>query len=554
MSEKPSPKSPSMPTVKRLFALSGNRCPFPDCSTSLVDQETGSVVSQVCHIKGEKPSAPRYDDSQDNNARHGFDNLILLCNVHHKVIDDSPEEYPVERLVAMKEDHETRQDGKEPIDNDTAEAFTSAVMNYFVEQGDVVHATNVSGGQVAHTINNLYPPHTEPETVQIEGTSTISAGGDLLQSVGCPCLILSVVCRSKRPAKIRGAKLSLIDQGIIAALEAGFDESMDYTPLPGSDEELTIHLFAMQEPNAYAGFVLQQDDSARFLLPILAAPIGLFLIRPADASSIKVEFFDESEQVVIDGNVLRGQLEDLVSVAKKMPCEAKFPTVKMNVKVESTTMPSPGPVGKLNPNPIHFGLRVHDPSQPAHEKSKVSENSDGRWYERSGEMVGYPELLQGRLPLCVYAAIAGAVNHIAQREVWKPEDVFNEHHKGGAEATNFGVADTALKPVGDIIEKHHHNKDTASQSLTPKKIREWIDDDGVVILSMELRNDPVSQRGGWHMFSLMAYEDDRFQVWDTNGLKGFLTDEEITNGFHYPNGWFFMPHDKEDTLVLRRKK
>ncbi len=116
------------------------------------------------------------------------------------------------------------------------------------------------------------------------------------------------------------------------------------------------------------------------------------------------------------------------------------------------------------------------------------------------------------------------------------------------------MADTALVPVADIIEKHHHNKDTASEVLTPLLIRQWIDDGAVVILSMELRNDAVSKQGGWHMFSLVAVDDDRFQVWDTNGLKGFLTEEEISNGFFYPNRWFFMPHDKEDTLVLKRKK
>src|SRR5947209_8517393 len=154
---KPSgPAEPSRPTVKRLFALSGNRCAFPDCPTRLVERDTGSVVGEVCHIKGEKPTAPRFDQGQSNEERHAFDNLILLCNVHHKVIDDNPQTYPVERLLKMKEDHETRLDGKEQVDEKTAETFASAAVAYFIHQGSVIHAPNQSGGQVAHTITNYY--------------------------------------------------------------------------------------------------------------------------------------------------------------------------------------------------------------------------------------------------------------------------------------------------------------------------------------------------------------------------------------------------------------
>lgn len=148
------PKSPSRPTVKRLFALSGNRCAFSECPTPLVDRATGSIVGEVCHIKGEKPTAPRYDAAQDNHARHGFDNLILLCNVHHKVIDDNKDDFPEERLVKMKEQHETCQEGKDAVDDATSEAFTSRVMNTFGDFNEVVQALHVSGGQVAHTINN----------------------------------------------------------------------------------------------------------------------------------------------------------------------------------------------------------------------------------------------------------------------------------------------------------------------------------------------------------------------------------------------------------------
>lgn len=126
MADEASPKSPSVKTQRRLFALSGNRCAFTDCPMRLVDPTTGSNVGEVCHIKGEKPSAPRYDPNQDDKARHGFDNLIVMCNVHHKIIDDTPERYPVELLTELKQKHESKQEGKEVVDDAMTEQFVTA--------------------------------------------------------------------------------------------------------------------------------------------------------------------------------------------------------------------------------------------------------------------------------------------------------------------------------------------------------------------------------------------------------------------------------------------
>jgi hypothetical protein len=67
-----------------------------------------TLVGEVCHIKGKKPDAARYDPAQTPAARNDYDNLILLCAPHHKVIDDDEEAYTVERLRKMKADHEAR--------------------------------------------------------------------------------------------------------------------------------------------------------------------------------------------------------------------------------------------------------------------------------------------------------------------------------------------------------------------------------------------------------------------------------------------------------------
>ena len=179
----------------------------------------------------------------------------------------------------------------------------------------------------------------------------------------------------------------------------------------------------------------------------------------------------------------------------------------------------------------------------------MSEN----WWERTGNMVSYPNLLQGNLPHCVYAAIAGGVNHLVGQPLWTAQSLFDAYQRSGPKDAHFGVADTAIEPVSATIEKLHHNRESSQSTLTPSLLRSWLSDHSVVILSMELRNDSVSKQGGWHMFSIIAAEQDKFQVWDTNGYQGFLTEAEVTSGFYYPNRWYFMPHDKEDALVLKLK-
>jgi hypothetical protein len=95
---------PTLKTIKRLFALSGNRCAFPECPIELVHE--GTTVGEICHIKAQKPDEPRYDPQQSDQERHSFENLILLCGTHHTVIDGDEEVYTVQRVTDMKRTHE----------------------------------------------------------------------------------------------------------------------------------------------------------------------------------------------------------------------------------------------------------------------------------------------------------------------------------------------------------------------------------------------------------------------------------------------------------------
>jgi len=98
---------PTPSTIKRLFAVSGNVCAFPGCTQPLIENNT--VVGEMCHIKGERPKAARYDPQQTDQERDSFENIILLCGTHHTIIDGDEKKYTVEVLANMKAEHESQQ-------------------------------------------------------------------------------------------------------------------------------------------------------------------------------------------------------------------------------------------------------------------------------------------------------------------------------------------------------------------------------------------------------------------------------------------------------------
>jgi hypothetical protein len=101
---------PTEKTVKRLFALSRNRCAYPKCETPIVHQKTDTITGDICHIKAQHAGGPRYDPKQTEEERHAFENLLLLCKVCHRIVDDRPDIHTVELLQEMKEMHERNGD------------------------------------------------------------------------------------------------------------------------------------------------------------------------------------------------------------------------------------------------------------------------------------------------------------------------------------------------------------------------------------------------------------------------------------------------------------
>lgn len=93
---------------KVLWGRSGSLCAF--CKAHLVVDATAvdseSVVGDECHIISEAPNGPRHDSTFALDEIDGLANLILLCRVHHKLVDDQAETFTASTLRQLKANHE----------------------------------------------------------------------------------------------------------------------------------------------------------------------------------------------------------------------------------------------------------------------------------------------------------------------------------------------------------------------------------------------------------------------------------------------------------------
>jgi hypothetical protein len=114
-----------------IWAQAAGRCQYPGCNKSLIgDLISGSENRNfgfVAHIVAERPTGPRGDVVRSALLADDVRNLMLLCYVHHKLIDvDDVGSHPEARLLAMKAMHERRIDTVGAIHEDRA----SHVLRY----------------------------------------------------------------------------------------------------------------------------------------------------------------------------------------------------------------------------------------------------------------------------------------------------------------------------------------------------------------------------------------------------------------------------------------
>lgn len=148
-------------TVSLLWAQAAGRCQYEGCNEILyrdmVTQRRGNS-SYIAHIVGDSPDGPRGDAERSGPLSKDISNLMLLCDTHHRLIDqEDVEGHPEKRLVAMKKKHEERIERVTGITPDKSSMI-------------VLYGANI-GEQEAHLSYNLSANAILPEYYPAENSA-----------------------------------------------------------------------------------------------------------------------------------------------------------------------------------------------------------------------------------------------------------------------------------------------------------------------------------------------------------------------------------------------
>lgn len=93
-----------------LFVRAGGRCEFDGCNEYLLQHHvrlTTGNFGEMAHIVAFSPRGPR-GSAKRPKAINNAENLMLLCQRCHKLIDSEPDNFSVETLLSYKKNHEER--------------------------------------------------------------------------------------------------------------------------------------------------------------------------------------------------------------------------------------------------------------------------------------------------------------------------------------------------------------------------------------------------------------------------------------------------------------
>lgn len=92
-----------------LMGKSGGKCEFRGCNERITEEavtNTTGNYGNFAHIIADSPNGPRGDEILSKKLCDSQENIMVMCRVHHKLIDDNPEIYTVDVLNKMKKEHE----------------------------------------------------------------------------------------------------------------------------------------------------------------------------------------------------------------------------------------------------------------------------------------------------------------------------------------------------------------------------------------------------------------------------------------------------------------
>jgi hypothetical protein len=217
---------PSLPTIKKLFAFSGNRCAFPQCDLPIVE-DSGVVTGIVCHICARSKGGPRFDAKQSSEERHGYGNLVVMCARHSKLIDSDPKTYTVEAIRRMKAAQE--KNGSIEISQSDALKAEALLKDYravYITAGGHV-AFNSPGAILAEKVT-IHQTRGSAKFLPIEG----SLGADLIRRN----YVKHLIDRYNDFASKQTGRIKFSFAAIYTAIKSRFKADWERIPVTRFDE------------------------------------------------------------------------------------------------------------------------------------------------------------------------------------------------------------------------------------------------------------------------------------------------------------------------------
>lgn len=94
-----------------LVHFSQGHCYWPGCTEPVLGAVDGKykIRLEIAHIRAAKKGGERYVEDMTDEQRDAFENLIFLCGLHHKTVDErgAGERYPISTLERWKNERES---------------------------------------------------------------------------------------------------------------------------------------------------------------------------------------------------------------------------------------------------------------------------------------------------------------------------------------------------------------------------------------------------------------------------------------------------------------
>lgn len=152
-----------------LWGRAAGRCQYRGCNHALYRDDLTQAefnTSYIAHIVADKPDGPRGDKILSEKLKADITNLMLLCDVHHRLIDIADVAgHPVSLLEEMKVEHEARVELLTGIQDE----MKSHVLLYGAKVGDNESPLTANKAKRA-MVPNWYPATNQPFAIGMKSS------------------------------------------------------------------------------------------------------------------------------------------------------------------------------------------------------------------------------------------------------------------------------------------------------------------------------------------------------------------------------------------------